>query len=177
MSDKLETFFKQNNFDVFEPPLGHAKRFKKMIKGQKKSLLPLQLTGIAASVILILSFYFGNTQQTIKQEFSLSKFGGEMAETENFFITTIKQELKEIEKYRSIETETLIEDALDELEKLEEQYKLFISELSKNNNKKLIIKNIIANYQQRITVLENLLNKLESLKNSAKYQIYNHETI
>ncbi|HAO14985.1 MAG TPA: hypothetical protein DDE71_05445, partial [Tenacibaculum sp.] len=101
-------------------------------------------------------------------ENSLTKFAPEMAETEFFFITTIQQELKDIERYRNIETETLIENALDEIENLEEQQQLFIKELRNNNNKKLILKNLINNYQQQLIILKTLLFKIENQKKIKK---------
>lgn len=177
MEDKLQSFFNENVVDIHEPHSGHLERFKrKLEQPQKRNTLSWKWLSIAASIILILGFYLGKMHPNTN-EFSLSHIDPEMAETENFFVSTIHQELKEIEKHRNINTETLIEDALDELEELEEQYQLFIKELSKNNNKKLIIQNLIGNYQQRLRVLENLLNKLEYQKNPTKFEVSYDEII
>ncbi|MGG8494824.1 hypothetical protein ACQY1Q_00265 [Tenacibaculum sp. TC6] len=175
MANDLESFFKTNDFDIHEPHSGHLERFKRKLNlPKKKSPFPWQWLSIAASVILVLGFYLGQMQRT---NISLTEIAPNMAETESFFMTTIKQELKEIEKHRNIETETLIEDALDEIEELEEQYQTFIKELSKNNNKKLMIQNLINNYQQRLTVLENLLTKLEYQRNPTKFELKYDEII
>ena len=175
MANDLESFFNTNDFDIHEPHSGHLERFKRKLNHpKKKSSVPWHWLSIAASIILVLGFYLGQLQKT---DISLTKIAPNMAETESYFMITIKQELKEIEKHRNIETETLIEDALDEIEELEEQYQTFIKELSKNNNKKLMIQNLINNYQQRLTVLENLLTKLEYQRNPTKFELKYDEII
>ncbi|CAM1370668.1 hypothetical protein [Tenacibaculum xiamenense] len=177
MEDKLQSFFNDNDFDIHEPHSGHLDRFQRKLEApNKKKGISWKWMGAAASIILILGFYLGKMQPD-GPEFSISKFDPEMAETESFFVTTIRQEMKEIERHRNIETESLIENALDEIEELEEQYQTFIKELSKNHNKRLIIKSLIDNYQQRLTVLENLLAKLEYQKNPAKFEINYDEII
>ncbi len=176
MEDKLQSFFSDNDFDIHEPHSGHLDRFQRKLEApNKKKTISWKWMGAAASIILILGFYLGKFQTELPD--SIAKFDPEMAETESFFVTTIRQELKEIERHRNIETESIIENALDEIEELEEQYQTFIKELSKNHNKRLIIKSLIDNYQQRLTVLENLLSKLEYQKNPAKFEINYDEII
>lgn len=175
--NNLSSFLNNNDFDIHEPYPGHVDRFKRKLNLKKNNNnFSWKWLGITASVILIIGFYLGRMKIYSSKD-SIIKFAPEMAETEYFFITTIQQELKDIERYRNIETETLIEDALDEIENLEEQHQLFIKELKNNNNKKLIIKNLINNYQQRLNILKTLLTKLENQKKSKKIEQNYNEII
>ncbi|WP_435262785.1 hypothetical protein [Tenacibaculum sp. nBUS_03] len=176
MTNKLHTFFHNNDFDIYEPNLGHLDRFQdKLRPKRKKTLTSWKWISIAASVILILGLYLGNIQNT-KSQYSLVGISPKMTEAEIFFVSTIKQELKEVEKHRSIETETLIEDALDKFEELEDKFKTFSKELLKNENKRYIIRKMINNYQQRLNILNELLTQLEHQKNT-KFEIKYDEII
>ncbi|CAL2104256.1 conserved protein of unknown function [Tenacibaculum sp. 190130A14a] len=177
MEDKLHTYFSENDFDILEPHSGHIDRFQRKLEQQQKNTKKTswRWLSVAASVILLLGFYLGSIQKT--ETFDLTTVSPKMAEAESFFVSTINQELKEIEKYRTIETEVLIEDTLDQIEELEEQYKAFIIDLKSNENKKQIIKGIIANYQQRLTLLEELLSQLENNENPNNFEINYDEVI
>lgn len=178
MEDKLHTYFSENDFDILEPHSGHIDRFQRKLALQqqnKPKKTSWKWLSVAASIVLLLGFYLGSIQ---KDDASvLTKVSPKMAEAENFFVSTINQELKEIEKFRTLETEVLIEDTLDQIEELEEQYKIFIEELKSNENKKQIIKGIIANYQQRLTLLEELLSQLEGSENNNNFEIKYDEII
>ena len=132
------------------------------------------MDSIAASITLIIGFYLGNYQQ--KTMYDLADVSPKMAEAQSFFVTTINQELKEVEQYRNIQTEAMIEDALENIEELEDHYKLLIDELTKQENKRLVIQKIINNYQQRLTVLNSLLLQLEQNK-SITLKFLNDEII
>jgi len=176
MEDKLQQFFNENDFDIYDPHSGHSDRFKrKLEQHKKKKNNTIFWLSIAASIVLILGSYLGGYQQ--KNNYSLADISPKMAETQSFFVSTINQELKEIEQYRNIETETIIEDSLEKIEELEDHYKTLVSELTKNENKRQVIHKIIDNYQQRLTVLERLLLQLEQQKNPTKLETLNDEFI
>ncbi|WP_271405167.1 hypothetical protein [Tenacibaculum soleae] len=175
MDDKLQQFFNDNDFDILEPHSGHSKRFYKKLKTPQKQQKPkIFWISIAASITLIIGFYLGNYQQ--KTMYDLADISPKMAEAQSFFVTTINQELKEVEQYRNIQTEAMIEDALENIEELEDHYKLLIDELTKQENKRLVIQKIINNYQQRLTVLNSLLLQLEQNK-SITLKFLNDEII
>ncbi|WP_435255061.1 hypothetical protein [Tenacibaculum sp. A30] len=176
MEDKLHQFFKENDFDVFEPHQGHLERFQRKLKNPKRNKKPsIFWMSIAASTVLILGFYLGNYQQ--QKTYTLADVSPKMAEAQNFFVTTLNQELKEVEQYRNLDTETVIEDSLNEIEELEDQYNSLEKELSKKENKHQIIREMIQNYQQRLDVLERLLLQLEQLQNPAKLELLDDEII
>jgi energy-coupling factor transporter ATP-binding protein EcfA2 len=88
-----------------------------------------------------------------------------MEEAQNYFLSTIHQEIKTLEKNRSLETEKIIENALDELEELEDNYNIFVRELSKNGKQKRVIGAMIKNYQRRLSILERTLKQIDHIKN------------
>ena len=165
MVDKLDTFFSENDFDLQEPITGHEKRFEKKLNRRQQSnkKTSWKWLSVAASVVLILGFWLGNNYQ--KKQIELADLSPKMEEVQNYFVSTIKRELKTLEKNRSLDTETVIEIALDELEELEENYKLFIEDLNDEGNTVKIINSMIKNYQRRLQILENVLQQIKHIKN------------
>ena len=129
MENQLNHFFKNSDFDTQEPRLGHLERFQDRINNQNKKnqkVTSFKWIGIAASILLLIGFWFGknHTENTL----FLSEVSPKMEEAETFFINTIAQDLKEVEKLRNPKTEKIIEDALNQLEGLEDKYKELIIE-------------------------------------------------
>lgn len=169
MEDRLHKLFAENNFDFHEPHSGHLDRFERKLKNPGRvNKTSWKWLSVAASVVLLVGFWMGSNQQN--NSLDMRDFSPQMAETQNYFVATINQELKELEKYRSLDTEIIIEDALDELEELEDSYKSFVEDLNKNGYEKRIIQQMINNYQQRLEILENVLQQIETLKNTNNTQ-------
>ncbi len=163
MQDNFDTFFANSDFDIHEPHSGHEARFLRKLKQPKKKFsISYKWMSVAAAVILFLGFYLGSSHQ--KRQYDLADVSPKMAEAQNFFVTTISNELKQVEKFRNLDTEIIIEDALEEIEELEDQYKLLQKDLNNTSNKSPIIQNMIHNFQQRLSVLETLLSQLELVK-------------
>lgn len=175
MQDNVEKIFKEleNQFDVEEPNVDHFSRFEaKLNKGRKPNIL-LKLwpfIAIAASVILIFGVWLGASFS--KQGMELAKVSSEMGETQNYFVATIEKELESIEKERNPDTEQLINDGLQQLNKLEKEYQALTLELKESAGDKRIIYAMIANFQQRIEVLQSLLTQIEDVK---QLKIQNNE--
>ncbi len=93
-----------------------------------------------------------------------------MQEAESFFVSTIKQELKEIEKVRNPKTERVIEDALNQLEVLEDKYKDLVNALNKSNDDRRVVYAMISNYQNRIEVLQDVLKLINQINNPKENQ-------
>lgn len=164
MEDKLHNFFSENNFDFQEPHSGHLQRFERKLNQPKKiNRTSWKWLSVAASVVLIIGFWLGSSHQ--KQMIDLADVSPKLEEVQDYFVRTINQELKSVEKNRNLETETIIEEALDHLEELEDNYRLFILELNSEGNKSKIINSMITNYQQRLQILENVLQQIEQIKN------------
>ena len=164
MEDKLNTFFKNTDFDVDVPRFGHLDRFEKRLNPQKKQRsFSYKWMSVAASVILVVGFWLGSS--VTDQPLLLADVSPEMQETETFFLTTIKQELIAVEKYRNPTTERVIEDALNQLEKLEDKYQDLVIALNKSHNDRRVVYAMISNYQSRIEILQNVLNQIDQINN------------
>ena len=162
MEDNFFQFFKDTDFDIYEPHSGHLYRFEKKLTKKKAVKISWKWFSVAASVVLLIGFWLGNLQQ--KKIFDLADISPKMKEVQQYFVVTINQEIKEIERYRSLNTEKIIERALDELEELEDNYQVFVNDLSKNGNQRRIVRAMINNYQQRLHILQNLLDAIEQIK-------------
>lgn len=163
MEDKLHYFFSENDFDVQEPHSGHLDRFEKRLQGAKpQRKVSWKWMSVAASILLLVGFGLGN--YTGQQESNLSSVSPKMAEVETYFISTLQVELTEIEKSRSLDTEKIIEHALEKIEDLEDAYQGFVKEFEDGGDQKRIINAMINNYQQRLDILKSLSNQIEQLK-------------
>lgn len=164
MENNLEQFFSETNFDFQEPSKGHEKRFEKKLNTPTATTKKTswKWLSVAASVVLLVGFWLGSNHQ--KKQMELADVSPKMKEVENYFVNSIQSELKLIEKSRSLETEKVIEQALNQLEELEENYQVFIAELNTQGNTKKVIHAMIKNYQRRLDVLENVLEHIEEIK-------------
>lgn len=165
MEDQLHNFFSENDFNFEEPAIGHENRFEKRLNKPKqiKKKTSWKWLSVAASVVLILGFLIGSIHQ--QQQIELADISPKMEEVQNYFVSSINRELRSLENNRSLDTETVIEEALDDLEELEEDYRLFITELNAESNTRKIINSMIKNYQQRLEILENVLLQIDQIKN------------
>lgn len=165
MEDKLNHYFNQLQFDVYEPESGHFDRFEKRLKRTKaKKHYPWIQLSFAASILLLIGFGLGKRNQS--STFDLSTVSTKMAEAQNFFVNAIKIETIELEKSRNLETEKIIESTLDQLEELEDSYSNYVKELKKNGHQKKLIHAMIDNYQQRLEILKNALELINKTKNN-----------
>ena len=171
MEDKLHNYFSENDFDFQEPHSGHLERFERKLNNDKqKQKHSWKWLSVAASIVLVLGFWLGSNHQ--KSQLHLADISPKMEEVENYFVTAINQELKTVEKNRSLNTETIIEQALNRLEDLEEDYNYFLAELNTNGNQTRLISAMIKNYQKRLEILQNVLDQIQQIKNP---QILNDE--
>ncbi len=177
MSDNLNNLFQdlQGHFDTEEPGKDHEKRFLSKLNEQntiahtttKQRFNWKPLLGIAASIVLIIALVFGNSQEASAT--GLASVSPEMAKTQDFFTSTIAVELKKLEKATNPETKLLIQDALNQMKRLEAEYESLISDLNQSGNDQRVIYAMISNFQNRIEILQNTLKQIEiveQLKNS-----------
>jgi len=169
MKDNLDNIFKnlEGEFDIEEPTIGHFNRFEAKLN-QTKTSKPknnfkfYSFISVAASIVLIFGIWLGASFSNKGME--LANVSTEMAETQSYFVSTIQKELSLIEDQRNSTTEQLINDALDQLKTLEKQYNLLTLELKESTEDKRIIYAMISNFQQRIDILQSVLNQIEEVK-------------
>lgn len=169
MKDNLDNIFKdlEGQFDLEEPTIGHFERFEtKLNKGSnsssKKRNNLYYFISIAASIILFFGIWIGSNLANSGME--LADISPEMNETQNYFVNVIQKELQTIEIERNSDTEQIINDALKQLNKLENEYQSLTLELKESTEEKRIIFAMVSNFQQRIDVLQSLLIQIDDFK-------------
>lgn len=166
MEKRLEDFFKdkRNEFDFAEPEIGHFERFQARLneQGNEKGTrngTPWYLLAIAASLLLVFGYWLGN--YNAPKGLELADVSPKMEETQNFYVTTIQREITEIKSKRTEANQKIIDDAFAQLDILEADYQKLTLELKESNADKRVIYAMIANFQRRLEVLQNLMDRLE----------------
>lgn len=168
--DKIDTLFErlQGDFDVYETPDGHQKRFMDRLQKQEQRATPLvtwkkviSIAAVFAVIVTIGSFMF-NTEVKAADLASVSP---EMEQTQSFFTTAINNEIQTLKSYDSPETEALINDALKQINILEEKYQILKIDLIDSGYDQRVIYAMINNFQKRIDLLENVINTVKEIKN------------
>jgi hypothetical protein len=169
MRTDLEKYFKDNqgNFDLFEPDAGHFERFRSKLEsrdkdGDGRSGFSYYLMAIAASVLLVFGYWLGNYNSPSGLE--LADVSPQMEETQHFYVSTIRREMDLINEKRTDANARIIDDAFKQLEILETNYQKLTLELRESGADKRVIHAMITNFQNRLYVLQNLLDQLEELE-------------
>ncbi len=179
MENNFEDIFKgdKSKFDFAEPNIGHVNRFEAKLKeqnnGAKKTIkTQWYWLSIAASILLFFGYWLGN--QNTSNSLELADVSPKMEETQNFYLATIHKEIEQIKGEETPENQMIIEDAFDQLKILEFNYQNLTVELKESNEDKRVIFAMIANFQKRLEVLQNLVDQLEDFKN---YEALNANSI
>ncbi len=179
MDNNFEDIFKgyKSKFDFAEPNIGHVNRFEAKLKeqnnGAKKTIkTQWYWLSIAASILLFFGYWLGN--QNTSNSLELADVSPKMEETQNFYLSTIHKEIEQIKSEETPENQMIIEDAFDQLKILESNYQKLTIELKESNEDKRVIFAMIANFQKRLEVLQNLVDQLEDFKN---YEVLSDNSI
>ena len=167
--DDIDTLFKnlEGRFDVHESPTGHQSRFLERIQtaekvSEKKNNWWRPLSIAASFLVLIaLGMSFFNTNETKNDLASVSP---EMEKTQSFFTAAIKKELQTLKSHDSAETQALVKDAIQQLTILEQEYETLKQDLTESGNDKRVIYAMITNFQNRIDLLQNVIETIEEVK-------------
>lgn len=176
LENHLKSLFQNEEVDMAEPKEGHKLRFMQKLQEQNnqqvKRLVFWKPLAIAASFLLIiaLSFPFLNEQSP---KGDLASISPEFAQTQHFFTSTIQRELENLKREKSPETLVLVEDALRQMENLENDYEKLKKDLIKSGNDERVIHAMIQNFQSRIELLQQVLEQIEQLK---ELKLKSHET-
>ena len=182
---KIDTLFENlnNDFDIEVPNLGHQQRFLDKLNnkgdiaspGIPKRSLWKPILSVAASLVLMFALFFGTQQEANAKD--LASISPEMAETQNFFTATISDELARLNDETSPETKILVDDALKQMETLETEYELLKKDLTESGDDKRVVYAMISNFQNRIDLLQNVLQNIEEIKQLKQTTNENSTTI
>ncbi len=180
----LEKWFAEQDFDTEQLPSGHRNRFLEKLeaaceedkmeskvqaeepeKGKVISMTSLLKWGLVAGLALLVGLGGFNYAQNLKDfDQGLEDVSPEMAQTQDFFTSTITYELEQLNKQQSPETELIIADTKQILKKLENDYQKIQKDFKANSDNKTVIAAMIANFQSRIDVLQKAQQQIGQLK-------------
>lgn len=170
--DTIDELFQnlKGEFDVHETPTGHQRRFMEKMESQQQTSAKAERNtwwkplSIAASVAIIVALSFTFLKSGSPQA-DLASVSPEMAQTQSFFTTTINKEMNTLKSFDSPETEILVKDALKQMDILEKEYETLKKDLLTSGNDKRVIYAMVSNFQKRIDLLKQVIEKIESIKN------------
>ena len=185
-NNNLNTIFENLNadFDLEEPNAGHENRFLTKLSNQNREVITLAqpksnfwkpFLSIAASVLLLVTVFISISKSN--EPHDLASISPEMAETQNFFTNAISAELEKLNNELTPEFQDLVVDALFQIELLEQNYIKLKQDLTASGNDKRVINAMISNFQDRINILNNVLNQIEELKSTKIEQNENSTTL
>ncbi|MGB7841615.1 MAG: DUF4179 domain-containing protein [Salinimicrobium sp.] len=177
-TDNLRDLFDELDFDIAEPAENHEARFLEKLKQQKKEKIKhsgvfslwLPVMSIAATFLVAFLIFQGVFSNPFSTKQDLANVSPEMEQTQNFYASVIKTELENLKEKETPETKTVINDALKQLEILENDYNKLKKDLGKSGQDKRVIYAMISNFQQRIDLLQTVLDKvntINTLKNNS----------
>jgi hypothetical protein len=183
--DSLDSLFKnlEKDFDFEMPKLGHQQRFLDKLNKNAEDVRvknPFRsiwrpLTGIAASIVLLISVFIGFNQDGNITD--LASISPEMAQTQSFFTNAIAEEFDKLEAETSPEAQLLIKDAMIQLEVLDKEYEKLKYNLNESGEDQRVIYAMISNFQNRIDLLQNVLQQIEDVKQLKNNTYENSTTI
>jgi len=176
MPKDIREILKEAQTNSKELKESHRQRFEQRLqqlqKPKKNNYLFLK---IAASITVILSIgyvSFFNKLADIEQQFNepkitdLSSISPEMKQIEDYYLTAINYEISSLEI--TTENQEILDDYLEKIGKLTDDYQRLNTELSDKGINEKIINALITNLQLRLQLLVQLkdtLNEMKILKN------------
>jgi len=184
--NNLNTIFEnlRSDFDTEEPNAGHDNRFLTKLNNQNRQVITLSqpksnfwkpFLSIAASVVLIVTVFIGINKSNEPND--LASISPEMAETQNFFTNAISAEIEKLNNELTPEFQDLVVDALFQIELLDQNYNKLKQDLTDSGNDKRVINAMISNFQDRIDILNNVLNQIDELKTENIQENENSSTL
>jgi septal ring factor EnvC (AmiA/AmiB activator) len=109
----------------------------------------------------MLTFVFNASRETSRD---LANVSPKMAETQDFFLVSINEELSKLQEEKSPETQQLIQDAMNRIKVLEKEYESLKEDLTESGDDSRVIYAMISNFQNRIDILKNTLEHIHIIK-------------
>ena len=167
----IDELFEAMDFDIAEPEAGHEQRFQnklnKKSKGRTKSsgIIAMWLPGlaIAASFLIVFLLFQEPLRVNLSNRQDLAMVSSEMKTTQDFYASVIKKELYHLQQEKTPATEAIVQDALKQLDILEQDYQKLKTDLTKSGQDKRVISAMISNFQKRIDLLNTVQEKVNNI--------------
>lgn len=169
---ELKDFFEGLDFDVAEPSVNHEERFREKLRQRPKKrsarhngIISLwgPVMSIAATFLVAFLLIQGGISNPFNTEQDLANVSPEMKQTQDFYTTAIRNELAALQDQKTPETEAVINDALKQLEVLENDYEKLKKDLGNSGQDKRVIYAMISNFQKRIDLLNMVLEQVNTI--------------
>ena len=154
--------------DREEPAEGHELRFLEKLEAQHSRgtgggswWRPLS---VAASVLILLGVSLASYTGIFSMDNSLAEVAPEFNNTERYFAGVISEQLSVLKQEDTPEAKRIVSDAMEQLDALEADYGHLKSDLLKGGDQGILLKAIVQNFQRRIDLLEEVMQKLETVK-------------
>ncbi|MAN59421.1 MAG: hypothetical protein CMC08_06255 [Flavobacteriaceae bacterium] len=172
--DEIDILFENMRecFDIHETPTGHQKRFLEKFHSQKSQQekrtwwKPLSVAASVAAIALFATFLL----KSEPAKADLASVSPEMEKTQSFFTSAINKELRTLKNYNSPEAKALVEDAMAQIATLEQEYQSLTIDLAESGNDKRVVYAMISNFQNRIELLEQVIQTLDEIKELKAYR-------
>lgn len=177
-NENLENLFEKlkGTFDSESPEIGHKNRFleklnasKGIVSIDKKRKPWSKPLSIVASILILCSIGIALYQSNPSLDKQVAQISPEVSRTEFHFASLIEEQVNELKSESTPETQQIIDDTMVQLEKLENNYSLLENDLINGGNGKLILSAMITNFQTRIDLIQDVLDKIETIKNLKNY--------
>jgi len=173
MKDELEKYIREHKSSFEVPPLSedHEIRFIQKLRNhsttQRRKATVFKLRrglAVAASISLIIvcGVLFLRSQlnrETMANHVQLDK-------ARQHFGTLVSYELKELEQYKGSDYQTLVFDVMQSFKKLENDHQQLLKDLERTNGSPRVLQALINNYQQKISLLQDVQEQILQLKNT-----------
>ncbi|MFS4467706.1 hypothetical protein [Maribacter sp. 2210JD10-5] len=172
--DNLDNLFEglRGTLDTENPAEGHQQRFMEKLNAShgavtltKKKTNWWKPLSIAASVAVVCGIFLTQLENNQSIDEKVAEISPEVSNSQFYFANLIEEQVKQLESESTPETEKIISDTLKQLKNLEADYSGLERELIKGGNSKMILSAMITNFQTRIDLLNDVLNKIETIKN------------
>ena len=170
-TDDLKDLFDELDFDLAEPAEKHEVRFREKLKNKNRKKIKhsgvisfwLPAMSVAATLAIAVMIFQGVFSNLFAVEQELATVSPKMKETQNFYASVIRTELDKIKEQKTPETAAVINDALQQMQKLERDYENLKKDLGKSGHDERVIYAMITNFQQRIDLLKTVLEKVNTI--------------
>ena len=162
----------KGSFDFQEPREGHQSRFQAKLEGETQVVYTMRRNrginwwrplAIAASIALVGILGIGVMQTNSSVENQVAEIAPELPQTKVYFANLVEDQLNSFQQYRNEDTEKLIQDAMQQMTRLETDYLKLEQELISGGNKGVILQAMIQNFQSRMDILNLYMTKIKMI--------------
>ena len=160
--NQLDEIFKhfENQWDICELQSDHENKFIRKQYASERNRRYYFPLAIAATILLLFGLFIFTSKNSDRH--NLSQASTETQKTDSVFNAMLQFELQKMKEKKSPLNEKIINDALLQIEKMDQDYEKIKLELLENGENQQIIYALIHNYKVRIDFLERVLKQLNN---------------